>query len=110
MLCQSNQPRLVGLDVNRTQLANCLRPNFITRQKMLHRMKFYVVGIGPGAPELMTPQAHAALQEAEVIAGYGTYLKLIKPLFPGKEYLQTGMTGEVNAFQSYPTGSGGRKG
>ncbi len=61
--------------------------------------KFYVVGIGPGAADQLTPKARAALQEAQVIAGYGTYLKLIKPLFPDKEYLQTGMTGEVQRCQ-----------
>lgn len=61
--------------------------------------KFYVVGIGPGDPEQITPQAMAALAEAEVIAGYGTYVKLVQPLFPDKEYLQTGMTGEVKRCQ-----------
>ena len=33
-----------------------------------------VVGIGPGAPDLMAPRALAALQEAEVIIGYKGYL------------------------------------
>ncbi len=57
--------------------------------------KFYVVGIGPGSPEQMTEQAKAALAEADVIAGYGAYIKLVQPLYPDKEYLQNGMTGEV---------------
>jgi precorrin-3B C17-methyltransferase len=57
--------------------------------------KFYVVGIGPGCPEQMTIQAKQALEEADIIAGYGTYIKLVRPLFPDKEYLQNGMTGEV---------------
>lgn len=61
--------------------------------------KFYVVGIGPGSPEQITPQATAALAAADVIAGYGTYIKLVQPLFPDKEYLQTGMTGEVKRCQ-----------
>jgi precorrin-3B C17-methyltransferase len=57
--------------------------------------KFYVVGIGPGSPEQMTIQAKQALEEADIIAGYGTYINLVRPLFPDKEYLQNGMTGEV---------------
>lgn len=61
--------------------------------------KFYVVGIGPGSPEQLTPQARAALAQADIIAGYGTYVKLVQPLFPEKEYLQTGMTGEVKRCQ-----------
>ena len=61
--------------------------------------KFYVVGIGPGSPEQLTPQAREALAQADIIAGYGTYVKLVQPLFPEKEYLQTGMTGEVKRCQ-----------
>lgn len=56
--------------------------------------KLYVVGIGPGAPEDMTLRARRALEEAEVIAGYGVYADLIRPLFPEKEYLVTAMRRE----------------
>lgn len=61
--------------------------------------KFYVIGIGPGAPEEMTIRAKQALAEADMIAGYGTYIDLVKPLFPDKEYLQNGMTGEIKRCQ-----------
>ncbi|MEE0776571.1 MAG: precorrin-3B C(17)-methyltransferase [Bacillota bacterium] len=61
--------------------------------------KFYVIGIGPGAPEQMTVRAKEALEDADIIAGYGTYIDLVKPLFPEKEYLQNGMTGEVKRCQ-----------
>ena len=61
--------------------------------------KFYVIGIGPGAPEEMTIRAKQALAEADIIAGYGTYIDLVKPLFPDKEYLQNGMTGEIKRCQ-----------
>lgn len=61
--------------------------------------KFYVIGIGPGAPEEMTIRAKRALAESDIIAGYGTYIDLVKPLFPEKEYLQNGMTGEVKRCQ-----------
>lgn len=56
--------------------------------------KLYVVGIGPGAPEEMTLRARAALQGAEVIAGYGVYAELVRPLYPDKEYLITPMRRE----------------
>ena len=57
--------------------------------------KLYVVGIGPGDPADMTGRAKAALTDAEVIAGYGVYVDLVKPLFPDKEYLVTPMRQEV---------------
>ena len=61
---------------------------------MFRLNKLYVVGIGPGAPEEMTLRAQNALREAEVIAGYGVYVDLVKPLFPEKEYLVTAMRKE----------------
>ncbi len=57
--------------------------------------KFYVVGIGPGAPDQMTVKAQNILKSVDIIAGYNTYIDLIKPYFPDKEYLITGMTAEV---------------
>jgi precorrin-2 C(20)-methyltransferase len=39
-----------------------------------------VVGLGPGDPRLLTPQAREALQAAEVLVGYDGYLKLLEPL------------------------------
>ena len=57
--------------------------------------KLYVVGIGPGAAEDMTLRARAALDDASVIVGYTTYANLIRPLFPGKEYIVTGMRRET---------------
>ena len=57
--------------------------------------KLYVVGIGPGAAADMTTRAAAALEEAQVIVGYGVYNDLIRPLFPDKEYLETPMRKET---------------
>lgn len=57
--------------------------------------RLYVVGIGPGAVDKMTYEAHAALDECEVIAGYKTYIKLIEEHFPDKEYIVNGMREEV---------------
>lgn len=61
--------------------------------------KLYVVGIGPGNPDSMTFRAKQAIDTAEVIAGYSTYIDLIRPLFPNKEYLVTAMRQETARCQ-----------
>ena len=58
--------------------------------------KLYVIGIGPGAPDQMTRRAMDVLAGVDVIAGYGVYVDLVKPLFPEKEYLVTPMRKEVD--------------
>ncbi len=57
--------------------------------------KIYVVGIGPGAAGQMTAEAKDVLEAADIIVGYGLYIDLICDRFPGKEFLQNAMTGEV---------------
>lgn len=57
--------------------------------------KIYVVGIGPGAYEMMTIQAVQVLQSCDVIVGYQVYVDLVKEHFNGKEFLTTPMTREV---------------
>jgi precorrin-2 C(20)-methyltransferase len=37
--------------------------------------KVWVVGLGPGAPELVTRNAHAVLRRADVVVGYEGYVK-----------------------------------
>lgn len=37
-----------------------------------------VVGIGPGSAEHMTPKAKVEIEDADVVVGYGTYIKLIQ--------------------------------
>ncbi len=54
-----------------------------------------VVGIGPGDPAYMTPNAKRALREADTIVGYTKYVKLIEDFTAGKEIIQTGMTKEM---------------
>ena len=58
--------------------------------------KLYVIGIGPGAEDQMTRKALDVLRDVDVIAGYGVYVELVKPLFPEKEYLVTPMRKEVD--------------
>ncbi|MDC7224526.1 MAG: precorrin-3B C(17)-methyltransferase [Spirochaetales bacterium] len=54
-----------------------------------------VVGLGPGEADQITPAVQKALVEADVVAGYTTYLDLIAPLIEGKEQLATGMRRET---------------
>lgn len=56
--------------------------------------KIYIVGIGPGKEEMMTGEALYALEQADVIVGYTTYLKLLGPRFREKELLSTPMRRE----------------
>jgi len=55
----------------------------------------YVVGIGPGAQEHATPAALAAIADAELVIGYGTYIKCVRHLLDGKEVMRAGMTQEI---------------
>ena len=57
--------------------------------------KVMVVGIGPGNYEEMTIRAAEALRSADVIIGYTVYVDLVREHFPGKEFLTTPMTKEV---------------
>jgi precorrin-3B C17-methyltransferase len=54
-----------------------------------------IVGIGPGAEDHTTPAALRAIAEAELIVGYTTYIRLVRPLIAGKEVVKTGMTEEI---------------
>ncbi|MDO4623005.1 MAG: precorrin-3B C(17)-methyltransferase [Eubacteriales bacterium] len=56
----------------------------------------YVVGIGPGAWEKMTIEAHEALKACDTIIGYTVYIDLVKDHYPDKEFLSTPMRKEVD--------------
>ncbi|MFQ6030759.1 MAG: precorrin-3B C(17)-methyltransferase, partial [Dehalococcoidia bacterium] len=47
--------------------------------------KLFLVGLGPGDPNLLTPGANAALQESDVVVGYRGYTEQIEELIRGKE-------------------------
>ncbi len=57
--------------------------------------KIYIIGIGPGGREHITPAALRAVEESDVIVGYTLYLDLIRDLINNKEVLSTGMTKEL---------------
>lgn len=59
-------------------------------------MKLYVIGIGPGGADQMTPRALAAMEQSDMIAGYTTYIDLVRPLIGDKEILQTPMKQEID--------------
>lgn len=56
-----------------------------------------VVGTGPGALDLMAPRARQALENAEVVVGYRTYLDLVQDcLNPQSEVLSSAMMQEID--------------
>ncbi|MFZ5453054.1 MAG: precorrin-3B C(17)-methyltransferase [Thermodesulfobacteriota bacterium] len=58
------------------------------------------MSLGPGFPEYLIPQAKAALDAAQVVAGYRTYLDLIEPFLTHQEILSSGMKAEVKRCQA----------
>ena len=57
--------------------------------------KIYVVGIGPGNMEDISIRAYNILKNINVIAGYTTYVDLVKDEFSDKEFLVSGMKREI---------------
>jgi len=56
----------------------------------------YIVGIGPGDAAHLTVRAHTVLAAAETVAGYTTYIDLVRHLVADKEIVSTGMQKEVS--------------
>lgn len=46
--------------------------------------RIYIVGMGPGAEKMMTPEAYQVLQECDTIVGYQVYLNLLGEEFQKK--------------------------
>jgi precorrin-3B C17-methyltransferase len=60
------------------------------------RGRISVVGIGPGSLEHLTPKAKSEIENADVIVGYGTYVKLIQSIIkPTAEVFSGTMGREV---------------
>ncbi|MCF6290898.1 MAG: precorrin-3B C(17)-methyltransferase [Desulfobacterales bacterium] len=57
--------------------------------------RLYVVGTGPGSLKHLTPAAREAIEGADCIIGYKTYLELIPGLLQGKEVVSSEMMKEV---------------
>jgi precorrin-3B C17-methyltransferase len=53
-----------------------------------------VVGIGPGSLEHLTPKARAEIEAADVLVGYGTYVKLIQDIIKTSAEIVSGTMGK----------------
>ena len=60
------------------------------------KQKIYVVGIGPGSKDMMTLEAIKAMENADVIVGYKTYINLITEFIQDKEVVSNGMRQEID--------------
>ena len=56
--------------------------------------KLAVIGIGPGAIDMMTLEAYRVIEESDVIAGYHVYVDLVRDTFPDKKIITTTMRRE----------------
>lgn len=57
--------------------------------------KIYIVGLGPGEKGSLTIRAKEVLDKCDVIAGYKTYVALVRDDHPDKEFFENGMKGEI---------------
>ena len=57
--------------------------------------KLYLVGIGPGSSELITPQAVRALENSDMIMGYEKYTELIEEIVRNKSIESGPVTAEL---------------
>lgn len=58
--------------------------------------KLYAVGFGPGGYEHMTQKAIEVIKKADKVVGYTTYVEMLRPYFPEKEYVATPMMKEID--------------
>ena len=54
----------------------------------------YVVGIGPGGLDEITPRALEIIKSCDVIVGYHKYIDLLRDVIAGKSIISSGMTYE----------------
>lgn len=90
---QSFAPRLQGLAGTSYRRPGVFMPlcSSITSYAPLH-----VLGLGPGHPSLLSPEAGAALAASSLIVGYSGYVALLpEEALAGKRVIATGMTGEI---------------
>ncbi|PIE82901.1 MAG: precorrin-3B C(17)-methyltransferase [Candidatus Contendobacter odensis] len=57
--------------------------------------QLYIIGIGPGSPEYLSPAAHKALESCTDLVGHGLYLNLLGELTDGKTRHKTPMGEEL---------------
>jgi len=62
-------------------------------------MTLYIIGTGPGDISYMSQRAIEILKQVDCVAGYTTYIELIKDLIQDKEIISTGMMKEVERVE-----------
>ncbi|MCK5099853.1 MAG: precorrin-3B C(17)-methyltransferase, partial [Desulfobacteraceae bacterium] len=77
-------------ETNQRQCDNCNS----TEEAML-----YIVGTGPGDPDYMASRAKDVLQKVDTVAGYSTYIDLVKDIIKDKKIISTTMTKEVQRVE-----------
>lgn len=66
-----------------------------------HPAPLHVIGLGPGDPGLLAPDALRCLEQSRVIAGYSGYMdQLPKTLLARKRLISTGMRAEVQRVEA----------
>ncbi|MDD9302154.1 MAG: precorrin-3B C(17)-methyltransferase [Desulfobacter sp.] len=63
------------------------------------RIKLFIVGTGPGNVSHMSDRAKEVIRAADCIAGYTTYMELIKDLVKDKQVISTGMMKEIDRVE-----------
>lgn len=59
----------------------------------------YIVGLGPGGPNMMTQQAQAALEQSQVVIGYKGYFTGLQDMVADKECVALPLTQETQRAQ-----------
>lgn len=65
----------------------------------MNKGKIFVVGIGPGNMQDISIRAYNVLKNVDIIAGYTTYINLVKNEFSEKEFYSSGMKKEIERCQ-----------
>lgn len=69
-----------------------------------------VVGTGAGTGSLLTADAKNAIEAADVVLGYRTYIKQLKAIYPEKEYRDGSMGAEVQRCrEAFDLAAAGKK-
>jgi len=62
--------------------------------------QLFVIGLGPGSPDYLSKRACDVLETVDTVAGYTTYLDLIRPLIQNKRIISSAMTQEVDRVEA----------
>ncbi|MBW2014297.1 MAG: precorrin-3B C(17)-methyltransferase [Deltaproteobacteria bacterium] len=60
----------------------------------------YVIGIGPGSPDYLSKRVYDIFKTVDAVAGYTTYIDLIRPLVKDKHVISSAMTREIERVQA----------